>query len=366
MDPRGLTQSLFTDRARVVFDALIRVSGSVDRSFFIMNSVLPLVSPFRLLAVSLGLCAVALPGRAADWVGTVNSDFSLPSNWQGTPPRAGMSNPRAENFYVVNESLIAMNYTAREGDTVIGSPDASTGQFLVGTLERSGCLEMSGGSLRIFSYWSPIIGQNGNTTIGTVYVRGGTLRIGNTSRTLARERFFRVGNSRPNEKGARGVIFVSGGLVVIETEGGADPLANSSPDSMFGGFNIGRCGADGLVYLTGGILRITSPYGTSFVPDNGPAVGILTFGLGGGVFEQTNSSRITFGTGATESYITFTPGSKGALSLARATRKTFDDLIAVGGIRIDGAMTDPSRFLFTEEGFQGVLRLATAQSTGVK
>ncbi len=316
------------------------------------------LSPFRTASFSIA----ALLGSqviAAEWLGTANSDFVDPANWIDAAPLPKRSNDQVLDLKVLNERRSPLRYTAENGNTRIGSPSAGSGQFLVGFEDRSGRLEIAGGSLYIYSYWSPIVAQNGRNTTGVIHVNGGVLNIANTSRTKPHERFFRVGNTGPNpaDLRANGAIFISGGVLTIECEGGSD----TGSSFIAGGLNVGRCNGSGLIYLTGGRLTVTSPHGTSFVPDNGKASGVLTFALGDGVFEQTNSNRLTFGTHPeSDSYITFQPGSAGALSLAGATRETFDQLIRDGHIRIEGALADISRFSFTQEGPQGVLRLASA------
>jgi hypothetical protein len=98
------------------------------------------------------------------------------------------------------------------------------------------------------------------------------------------------------------------------------------------------------------------------VPDDGPAAGIMMIGLGNGVFEQTNSSRLTFGKHPqSDAYITFNAGSDGAISLAGATREIFDGYIKDGYIRIEGGVADPANFRFDFENGRGVLRLASSK-----
>lgn len=55
----------------------------------------------------------------------------------------------------------------------------------------------------------------------------------------------------------------------------------------------------------------------------------------------------------------FTAGSKGALSLSGATSETLETLVREGRIRIDGGVVEMSRFRFTREDGQGVLRFAS-------
>jgi hypothetical protein len=314
-------------------------------------------------AVAVALCVLNTVAFSADWVGNVNSQFGVAANWQGGTFAAGIANARAENFYILNESLSALRYTEADGETIVGVPDGKAGQFVVGLADRSGRLEISGGALRIYSYWSAIVAQLGTNTVGTIHVSGGVLRISNTSRTLDKERFFRVGNTASAKQSAKGAIFLSGGALIVECAGGPEVgLPASSERFLAGGLNIGRCGGSGLVYITGGVLRVTSPLGTSFVPDDGPAAGIMMIGLGNGVFEQTNSSRLTFGKHPqSDAYITFNAGSDGAISLAGATREIFDGYIKDGYIRIEGGVADPANFRFDFENGRGVLRLASSK-----
>lgn len=310
----------------------------------------------------LGLALIAFvslvnPLVAYEWTGAVSSEFDNPGNWNGDAPTPRAKNPSPGIFHVVNDRAHALSYTDAQGTTVIGSPDDTSNQLFVGSRGRAGRLEVSGGDLTIYSYWSVIIGQFGKGTLGVIHVSGGRLHLLNTGKTKANERFFRVGNTVPGDRGCKGMLFVSGGLVIVDMEGGPENDIARHPGN-FGGLNIGRAGGDGEVYLSGGVLRVTSPHGTSFVPDNGTATGILTFGLGDGVFEQTASSQISFG-GKGESFITFTPGSRGSLVLAGATRQTFDELILQGRIRVDGAWATPADFAFAQDNGKGVLRLNT-------
>lgn len=302
--------------------------------------------------------------RAVDWLGSANSAFSVAANWGNGGPIPGAQNAQVTDLKIINESLSPMCYTAAEGETVIGSPGAISGQFIVGHDDRSGRLEISGGSLRIYSYWSPILAQNGYNTTGTIHVSGGVLRISNTSRTKPDQRVFLVGNTapKPTDLRSNGAIFITGGTLIIDCEGIPETRIGDRA-LITGGLNIGRSNGSGLIYLTGGELRVTSTEGTSFVSDNGKASGILSFGLGNGVFKQTASQRITFGNDPdSDAYITFQPGSRGAISLAGATPATFNELIAQGRIRVDGCIADPDRFRFTQEESQGVLRLASAHT----
>lgn len=339
---------------------------AMDRYVIAPNSTLrfmkPLVALPRFLGASLSLLTAVAPARAVEWVGTKGSEFSDPANWRGEAPVPNSENRRPENFFVLNGSLPALRYTEAQGNTSFGAPDGRNGQFIVGFEDRWGSLEMTGGVLQIYSYWSPIVAQLGSRTTGSIHVSGGVLRISNTSRSLEKERFFRVGNTKVGVRGASGELVISGGLMIIATEGG--PEVNL-PDWHFmaGGLNVGRSGGDGVIHITGGTLRVTSPYGTSFVPDNGPASGVLAFGPGAGVFEQTHSHRLTFGDHPdSQSYISFLPGSNGALSLAGASREVFDDYIKQGRIRMNGVVSAPSAFSYAREGVQGVLRLAGTRS----
>jgi homospermidine synthase len=172
---------------------------------------------------------------SADWVGNVNSQFGVAANWQGGTFAAGIANARAENFYILNESLSALRYTEADGETIVGVPDGKAGQFVVGLADRSGRLEISGGALRIYSYWSAIVAQLGTNTVGTIHVSGGVLRISNTSRTLDKERFFRVGNTASAKQSAKGAIFLSGGGADRRMRG----WSRGGPSGVFGAFSGG-------------------------------------------------------------------------------------------------------------------------------
>ena len=330
-----------------------------------MNPSLPYHSTLRFAVGLLSLASLfGSLAPAAEWLGTIDSDFSDASNWIETAPLAGQINAQVADLKVLNEKLHPLRYTARHGHTIVNSPGAGTGQFLVGTSDRAGRMEIAGGSLHIYSYWSPIVAQLGFGTTGTIHVNGGLLRISNTSRSRDSERFFRVGNTspKPENQHANGALFISSGAMIIECDGGQE-TQGADRDFIAGGLNVGRGNGSGLIYLTGGKLTVTSPHGTSFVPDNGRACGILTFGLGDGVFEPTSSSRLTFGTNSeSESYITFQSGSSGALSLAGATRELFEQHVREGHIRIEGGWVEMARFTFTQEGNQGVLRLASTRA----
>lgn len=306
--------------------------------------------------MSLACFASIATAHAVEWIGRDRPVFSDSGNWQGEPLVANADNPRGEAFSVVNGDMHPLRHTASQGITNFGAADGQNTQFIVGFKGRSGALGVTGGELRIHSYWSSIIGQLGGGTVGTIHVSGGIMRVTSASRSLPRERFFRVGNTEPRGRGARGTLLISGGLMVVETEGGPEPELPGQ-ETIAGGLNVGRGG--GRVYITGGRLRVTGAHGTSFLPDNGSAPGVLRFGLGDGVFEQTSSARITFGSNPlSTAYITFDPGGGGAISLAGATRRILDDYITRGRIRVDGELADPSCFKFTVEGGQGVLRLS--------
>ncbi len=328
----------------------------MKRRSFITPSLIGSAIAFAMPAASL---------RAVEWLGAKAADFSAPENWKGAPLIPNTENRRAENLQIINGTGSALRYTSAQGATTFGTPDGGQGQLIVGLNDRSGSLVVTGGSLTIYSYWSAIIGQQQADApgVGTLHVSGGVLRVANTTRSFDRERFFRVGNSIKGKRGAKGTIYLSGGLLLIEAEGG--PETERARDGfMAGGLNIGRGGGDGAIYINGGVLRVTSPQGTSFVPDDGPASGILMMDLGDGLFEQTASKRLTFGRHAeSSSYINFVPGSEAAVSLAGASQLDFDDYIKQGRIRINGEIVTPARFRFSKEGTQGVLRLAKVETS---
>jgi hypothetical protein len=314
----------------------------------------------HMIGVVIVLATSATPLLAVEWLGVKDADFSARENWKGAPLVANTENRRAENLYLINGTGSALHYTSAQGMTTFGLPDAGQGQLIVGFNDHAGTLVVTGGSLTIYSYWSAIIGQQEANApgVGTLHVSGGVLRVASTSRSLDRERFFRVGNTNKKKHGAKGTIYISGGLLLIEAEGGPE-TERAADGFMAGGLNIGRGGGDGAIYINGGVLRVTSPLGTSFVPDDGPATGILTMDLGDGVFEQTASKRLTFGRHPESSgYINFVPGSEAAVSLAGASQLDFDDYIKQGRIRINGEIVEPVRFRFSKEGRQGVLRIS--------
>ena len=286
---------------------------------------------------------------AADfvWTGGAGPGFSTAGSWAGAvAPTADMVN-RTGKFYVTNGDKAPLIYTEREGKTVLECDDFKIGSSAL----PGGALSISGGELTVVSRWSPMVGHNNNRT-STLVLTGGRFTIRSAPGAKESELNFRVGNW----KGAntRGVVDVSGGFLVIETPGNA----------AAGGFAIAHGDANGEVLLDGGMIVVTSVYGTSFQAVDGAAgLGVLTFGPGEGVFMQTDSKRLIFGSasGATASHINFVKGSRGQISLAGATRDDYENWVRTGRIRLSGQTTTPDKFHYTEIQGQGIYQLAPSR-----
>lgn len=283
---------------------------------------------------------------AADfiWTGEAGSSFSAPGNWESATVPAAGETQRCERFHIVNGSNAAASYTEKEGATVVECDD-----FKIGVHGRpGGSMLMSGGELLVKSRWAPMVAHHNNRT-SSLTITGGRLTIRSAAGARTDEQNFRVGNWRGVH--TRGVVNMSGGILAIETPGNIE----------HGGLIIANGDAHGEVLLEGGIVVVTSIYGTSFQPAEGSGVGVLTFGLGDGVFMQTDSKQLIFGTvnGGAASHINFVPGSRGQLSLAGATRQDYDFLVAAGRIRLAGQKTSPDKFKFTGIEGQGIYQLAS-------
>lgn len=295
-----------------------------------------------LAALLLGFCSVAT-GLGFEWNGSAGSDFASASSWTGPAPVAEAVNEGA--LYILNGDAAPLAYTEAQGVTRFDCTDFKVGNSKL----PGGSLLMTGGELSITSLWAPMIGHNNNRT-STVTVTGGKLTFASRSNANPQERSLRVGNWRGTN--TRGILNLAGGILEVNTPG----------DVGLGGLVIACDDADGEVTLGGGLLVVSSIFGTSFQPVGGRGVGTLTFGPGDGVFMQTDSKQITFGAGGGgDSFINFLPGSRGQLSLAGATRADFEQWVREGRIRIDGrnATTDRFRFLALEN--QGIYMLAEAR-----
>ncbi len=304
-----------------------------------MNISLPLLRPLSLL----GLALAATTAFAFEWRGSGGSDFSSPANWSGAAPTPQASNQG--DLVILNGSDSALVYTEACGRTSFDCVDFKIGN----SKSPGGSLLITGGELTIVSFWSPTVGHNNNQS-STLTLTGGKLVLKSRSDAKARERSVRVGN----DKGTRthGSLNLTGGILEIACPG----------DIGLGGLVIANSDASGEVNLGGGLLVVTSIFGSSFQPSGGRGVGMLTFGPGDGVFMQTDSKHITFGTGGGESsYINFLSGSAGQLSLAGAKEEDFRQWVLDGKIRIDGRIATPDRFRYLALENQGVYLLAPAK-----
>ena len=293
----------------------------------------------RSLVAFMGLGAFAAC-QAFEWNGSAGPDFRSPASWTGKPPAANSAN--AGDLFIANAQNAPLVYSEKDGETVFQGRD-----FKVGSLpNRGGDLKITGGELTVTTHYGPAVGHNNNQT-STLTLTGGKLIFNTRDDTAPGERNFRIGNGRPP---TQGILNMSGGILVINPPGTTE----------LGGFIIANENASGRVTLTGGLLVVTSRYGTAFQPLNGRGVGILTLGQGDGVFMQTDSKQITFGQGGgTASYIDFQAGSRGQLSLNEATEEDYAAWVNAGKIRLNGQPTTPDKFRFVTLPPQGIYILAT-------
>jgi hypothetical protein len=277
--------------------------------------------------------------RAFEWNGSAGSDFLSATSWTGTPPKANATN--TGDLFIANDINAPLVYSEAAGKTLFDCRD-----FKVGNLpNRGGDLKITGGELTVASRFCSAVGQNNNRT-SSLTVTGGKLVITSRNDSAPGERNFRIGNGR-RVGNTLGVLNVSGGSLVVNSPG--------SPE--MGGFIIGNENVPGRVTLTGGIIVVTSRYGTLFHPLAGQGNGILTFGSGDGIFMQTDSKQIAFGQGE-DSYIDFQSGSRGQLSLNEATEEDYMAWVNAGRIRLNGKRTTPDTFRFVSLPPQGIYILA--------
>lgn len=300
----------------------------------------PLRRP-ALAALLAALSALSSPAlRAFDWTGAAGSDFSAAASWTGPAPVAGKSNQG--DLYVLNGDDAPLIYTEAQGVTRFDCSD-----FKIGNSKKpGGSLLVTGGELVVTSFWAPMIGHNNNRT-GTRTLTGGRLVINSRAGAKPGERSLRVGNWRGTN--TRGVLNITGGVMEVNTPG----------EIALGGLVVACDDASGDVMLGGGLLVVTSIFGTSFQPQGGRGIGTLTFGPGDGVFMQTESKQLIFGSGGGEdSCVNFLRGSRGQLSLAGATRADFEAWVLAGKIRIDSRFASPSEFTYSQLENQGSYQLA--------
>lgn len=299
-----------------------------------------LLIPRRSLLAFMGLSA--LPACFAfEWNGSAGPDFRSPANWTGKPPVADSAN--AGDLLVNNGQSAPLVYSEAEGKTTFDCLD-----FKVGNMpKRGGNLKITGGELTVSARVCLAVGQNNNQT-STLTLTGGKLTLDSRKDAEPGERNFRIGNG-PLPR-TQGVLNMSGGILVINAPG----------TSELGGFIIANENASGRVTLTGGRIVVASRYGTWFQPTNGGGGGILTFGPGDGIFMQTDSKTIVFGQGGGDaSYIDFQAGSRGQLSLNKATEEDYVAWVKAGKIRLNGRPTTPDKFRFVTLPPQGIYILAT-------
>lgn len=290
-------------------------------------------------AIVLGLGFVSA-SLGFEWNGSAGSDFASASSWKDAAPVAGGVNNG--DLYIVNGEASPLTYTEAQGVTRFDCPDFKIGN----SAKPGGSLFMSGGELTVTSLWAPMIGHNNNQT-STLTLTGGKLTFNTRSNSKPGERSLRVGNWRGSN--TLGILNLTGGILTVNTPG----------DIGLGGLIIACSDANGEVTLGGGLLVVTSIFGTSFQPLGGSGVGILTFGPGDGIFMQTESKQIIFGPGGGDSsYINFLGGSRGQLSFAGATQPDFEQWVLSGKIRIDGQQTTPTRFRYLSLDGQGIYLLA--------
>lgn len=300
-----------------------------------------------LLGVSLLLSPSFLAAADYIWNGAAGPGLATPGNWAGHEAPTTGGTFRCGKLYIANGDKTPFTYTEADGATAFICEDFKIGT----TAQPGGSLVMRGGELVISSRWAPIVGHNNNRA-SDITISGGRLTIRSVPDAKESELYFRVGNSLRSAN-TRGVVNIHDGLLVIETPG----------NRTNGGLAIANDEASGEILVEGGMLVVSSIYGTSFQPTNGNGVGILTFGVGDGIFMQTDSKQLIFGNGkgAASSHINFLPGSRGQLSLSGATREDYESWVIAGRIRLSGEKTTPDRFKFTDIEGQGIYQLAVSR-----
>lgn len=294
----------------------------------------------RRLIIPLLMGLGTLPAcHAFEWNGSAGPDFHTAASWTGNSPTANSQN--TGNLLIANETNAALVYSEAAGKTTFDCHD-----FKIGSLQnRGGDLKITGGELTVASRFCSAVGQNNNRT-SSLTVTGGKLVINSRNDAAPGERNFRIGNGR-RVANTLGILNVGGGTLMINSPG--------SPE--VGGFIIGNENASGRVTFTGGIVVVSSRYGTSFHPLAGRGNGMLTFGPGDGILMQTESKQIAFGQGE-DSYIDFQSGSRGQLSLNAATEEDYIAWVNAGRIRLNGKRTTPDKFRFVSLPPQGIYILA--------
>jgi len=276
--------------------------------------------------------------RAFEWNGSAGPDFLSAASWTGTPPAANAKN--TGDLFIANEPNSPLVYSEDDGQTTFDCHD-----FKVGNRQNcGGDLKITGGELTVASHFCASVGQNNNRT-SSLTLTGGKLVINSRNNAPPIERNFRIGNGRAAN--TIGVLNVGGGTLVVNTPG--------TPE--LGGFIIANENVSGRVTLTGGIVVVTSRYGTAFHPLAGRGHGVLIFGPGTGVLMQTDSKQISFGPGE-DSYIDFQSGSRGRLILNEATEEDYVAWVKAGRIRLNGQPTTPDKFRFLSLPPQGNYMLA--------
>ncbi len=280
------------------------------------------------------LAGTLLPVGAADWFGTVDSNFNEAQNWcrqneqPPEPPMTGVENKT--RLVVQNGSGAPLEYTAELGDTTFKE------QFLVGQNHgQSGEIRISGGRLVVVG---AIIGQ---TKPGTVIISDGSLDLtGSGAEDRPDSGQFDCTAILGNEPEGVGNVEVSGGTLDLEK-----------------GLMIGRHSGYGTLTISGN-GKVTCGGPTVF--GQGDHYNKIMLGEGAPVFQQMEDGNVYVPSGdaGNSCYISFTKGSKGHVALQGRDKAAFDKLVADGVIRIEESAAKPEQFVFEQSGDLGILRLA--------
>jgi len=292
------------------------------------------LSAARVVSSFAAILFLVCTARSAEWVGSADTNVENGNNWKDKPrgnvmvdpPHLGRKNPT--RLSVANGSGFPLCLTGANGPTEFNE------ELLVGaSYGPTGELKVTGGTLIVHQKHAAIVGQ---TVDGKMEVQGGTVNLLGGS----------VDTSIPgcetnwslylgNEPKGHGFLTVNGGQLSIENA-----------------MQIGRNGGSGILEISGNGRVIC---GGPILFPGGDAAKCINLGPGNGTFEQNPQGEILFL--GEQGWFNFKRGSHGKLSFSGRNKAYFDQLVVEGRIRIDGQVTTPEHFVFTEEGGQGEYQL---------